>query len=448
VFLISAFIVALFVSAQPSHADELQSYGTGEVTPSVLREGDHVEVTYRTIDPRSRSRMAEAVGLVVEVAQDVFIVENTDGDAVIEYGNVIRLDRTRSDAWTLDASDLQMPQAALIEKYLEGRELSGLEGTWVWDDASYEIVIIGNKAERIPRYDYVGIVLASQVEDWQAGEVKVLLKETASEGTYSAIFVTDEKSRHGTTVRVDEGKVMEASFPHPYRRRSITRLIHKTYPIPEPVDATTTDIEEKRALMVGSGFFVTPTVVATANHLVEGSDSIVVKFNGNTTGAVIRTRDKRNDIALLTVEAASLGGSPIIPLAVGDPADTLEGDRLVASGYASPTAPRPSVALLVVNSLFGTDDDLTQFTLSTSLGKVAIGGPVIDTSNRVVGIALPADTSSTEATHVAMKANLLADLLKLSSLDSAPAPEPSPDGLDATLLGQMARSAVVLIESH
>ena len=445
---IVSILIVFIISTAPSYADELQSFGTGEVDASILQVGDRVEVTYRTVDTRSRSRMAEVVGLVTEVAVDVFVVDHPDGESVIQYEVVIRLDRTRSNAWTLDPLDLAMSQAALVEKYLEGRELEGLEGTWVWDDTSYEIAVIGNGAEVIPRYDYVGIVIATQVDGWQSGEVKLLLKETASEGTYSAVFVTTDKTRYGTTVQVSEGKVMEASFPRPRSRRTFTRLIHKTYPLPEPVDSSLVDAEPERPLTIGSGFFVTPTTIATANHLVDQSDTIIVKFDGRIIGATIRSRDQRNDIALLTVEAAQLRGSTIVPLSLGDPSDTLEGDRIVATGFASPTAPRPSVAVATVNSLFGPGDDLTRFTVSDFLGESAVGGPLIDTSNRVVAIALPTDTTGTVPAHTAAKSDLLSTLLRLSSLEPAASPDSSSSGIDATLIGQMARSAVVLIEAR
>ena len=445
--LITLLLFALIVSVAPSHSDELQSFGTGEVDASVLQIGDHVEVTYRTVDARSRSRMAEALGLVTEVTADGFVVDHPDGEAIIDYEAVIRLDRTRSNAWTLDPMDLTMPQAALVEKYLEGRELEGLEGTWVWDDASYEIAIIGNETDRIPRYDYVGIILAAQVKGWQSGEVKLLLKETATEGTYSATFVTEDKTRYGTTVEIHEGRVMTVLLPGPVGRRPSRRLIHKTYPLPEPIDSTLVP-ESERVLAVGSGFFVTPTVVATVNHLVDAAETISVKFDGRITSATVRSRDQRNDIALLTVDTAPLQGSTIVPLSIGDPAETLEGDRIVASGFASPTAARPSVALATVNSLFGPRDDLTRFTISAFLGESAVGGPLIDTSNRVVAIVLPADTTGTTPAYTAARVDLLATLLRLSSLRPAPAPQSSPEGLDATLIGQMSRSAVVLIEAR
>lgn len=435
----------LLAAGSVLHAEPV-TFGTGEVNADAVQVGDQVEVTYRTVDRRSRSRMAEAMGMVTEVGAETFVVSGSEGESIIPYESVIRLDRTRSDAWTLDPRDLALPQGALLEKYLEGRELIGLEGTWVWEDAAYEIALVGNETDRIPRYDYVGIVLATRAEGWASGEVKLLLKETATEGVYSAVFVLGDKSRYGTTVKIDEGRVIEAILPRPLGRRTYKRLIHKTYPIPDP-PADTTTVETATRINVGSGFFVTPTVVATVHRLVEDADSITVTFDGRRLPAVVRSRDKRNNIALLTVDVSKLGGSIIVPLALGDPGETLEGDRVVTSGYSSPAAARPSVALATINSLFGPDEDLTRLTLSETLGDHAMGGPVIDTSNRAIGIALPPDTSAATPVNTAIKSDLLGSLLKLSALTPASAPPPSPDGLDPTLIGQMSRSAVVLIKA-
>ena len=192
-FLILVTAALSFLS--PVLSQEVESYGTGEVNPSVLRVGDHAEVTYRNVEPGSRSRMAEIVGMVVEVTPVFFVVENVDDEAVIEYDTIIRLDRTRNNSWTLDPLDLAIPQGVLIQKYMEGRELEGLEGTWVWDDTTFEIALVANAVGRIPRYDYAGIVIETRIEGWLSGEIKLLLKETATPEMYAAVFVTNDRSR-------------------------------------------------------------------------------------------------------------------------------------------------------------------------------------------------------------------------------------------------------------
>jgi len=429
-------------------AAETLTFGTGEVDPSVLRVGDQAEVSYRNDDPRSRSRFEEFVGMVVEVTPEFFVVEDDTDEAVITYDTVIRLDVTRTDVWTLDSLDIAMPQGALIEKYLEGRELTGLEGTWVWDDASFEIALIHTGAQRIPRYDYVGIILAAHSDAWRTGEIKLLLKETATEDTYSAVFILGDKTRYGVTVQIPEGRAIEASLPRPNSRWPSKRQINKTYPIPDEADADADSVdtapEPEWRWTIGSGFFVTDDIVVTANHLVEGSDSIRVIFGGKTTQGTIRSRDKRNDIALVSVNPVKT----VIPLIIGASDKTMEGDRIIASGYSPETAVRPSVNEGIISSVFGPNDDLTRYAISTQVSEAAVGGPLLNAANHIVGILLPTDSTSTGQVNIAAKSALLTSLLKLSSI-SVPTPsDVAFDPLETSLIAQMSRSCVAKIQAR
>jgi S1-C subfamily serine protease len=136
----------------------------------------------------------------------------------------------------------------------------------------------------------------------------------------------------------------------------------------------------------------------------------------------------------------------IIPLILGDPEQTMAGDRVVASGYASLDAPRPSVSEGIVNSLFGPDEDLTRFTISAAVGQTGAGGPLIDESNRVIGVLTPPDSNSVKPVQVALKADLLRSLLKMSGVTGTVQEPPTPtEALDTSLISQMARSVVVTI---
>ncbi len=197
-----AILTLLYALSPQLPAQETTTFGTGEVDHTTLQVGDMVEITYHAEGPRSRSPLEEASGMVVDIQPTFFVVEHADDEALIDYSAVIGLDRTRSDTWTLDPLDLAISPGSLVDKYLGNRELEGLEGTWGWDHAGFGIVVFKNRAEGIPRYDYVGILTATSEPGWQSDEVKLLLKETASEETYSATFVVADKQRFGTTLQV------------------------------------------------------------------------------------------------------------------------------------------------------------------------------------------------------------------------------------------------------
>jgi S1-C subfamily serine protease len=420
----SLAVALLLWLATPSTAAETEAFGTGEVNAAALMIGDHVEISYRGRTAQGRASFEEAVGTVVHVSDDLFEVETATDILELYYETIIRLDRTREVFWSLDPNDILLSETEFLAKYLESNELTGLEGTWVWDDRAFEIVIVKDESGRIKRFDYIGLILSSTLPDWKMGEIKLLLKQTATDGAYSAVVVTGKKDKFNTTVSIEEDRLIDGMFPQePEGRRLERHQILRTYPIPVPIPDEPEDILEPSLSRQGSGFFITRNIIATANHLVEDADTIVVKLNGLPLNVVVKGRDKRNDIALLSIDSNSrdaLRGLTVVPLILGDSGQTSEGDRIVTSGVPSPNAARPSVSEGIVNSLFGPDEDLTRFTISTTVRENEIGGPLIDSSNRVIGIVLPPDSTTTGPISLAVKADLLATLLRMTSIRTTP----------------------------
>ena len=415
--------------------------------------GDRVDVAYTGRTPQGRASIEEATGSVVQVDERSFEInadqtlEASDQTITVQYERIIRLDRQREIFWALDTSDLQISEGEFVAKYLGNNELTGLEGMWVWEDRSFELIVIKDESDRIKRFDYIGLVLATNRPGWRMGEIKMLIKETAKNGTYSAVFITAQKEKFNTMVVIRDEREILALLPNEIQSTQLEkRHIFRTYPIPDDPG----DLEPKAAgVRAGSGFFVTAEIIATANHLVEGSEKIEVTIGGKRVRAVVRSRDKRNNLALLSIateDQDALSEIAIIPLIVGDPEQTMEGDRVVASGYTSLDAPRPSVSEGIINSLFGPDEDLTRFTISATIGQTEVGGPLIDQSNRVVGVLMPPDSTSAGSVQVALKANLLRSLLKMSGVEGTVQEAlASTEALDTSLISQMARSAVVTI---
>ena len=447
----TSILAALLITGSTSLSAETETFGTGEVDATVLSIGDHVEVSYRGRNARGRASIEEAVGTVVRVNDELLEVDTAQSVVTLFYKTIIRLDRTRETFRSLDAEDILLSEAELVAKYLANNELTGMEGVWVWDDRSFEIVVIKDESDRIKRFDYIGLILSSTLPSWKLGEIKLLLKQTATEEAYSAVVVTSEKKNYNTTVLVRKNRLIEGLLPREPDGGQIERhQILRTYPLPKEPE-TRVATSESKLVRHGSGFFISSDIIATANHLVEEANTIVARLNGHAIEVSVKGRDKRNNIALLSIDASSqdvLKGLTVVPLILGDSGETSEGDRVVTSGFTSHNAVRPSVSEGIVNSLSGAKEDLTRFTISSADRPGVIGGPLIDSSNRVIGIVLPPDSTDSGAIHVAVKADLLSALLRMASIRAA-----SPDTSDATskidtsLIGQMARSAVVSIEA-
>ncbi len=84
---------------------------------------------------------------------------------------------------------------------------------WVWDDGSFEVVIIKDESEGIKRFDYVGLVLASTQPGWRMGEVKLWIKQTATDGVYAAVVITGEKEAFNTILEIEEERIIDAMLP-------------------------------------------------------------------------------------------------------------------------------------------------------------------------------------------------------------------------------------------
>jgi S1-C subfamily serine protease len=187
---------------------------------------------------------------------------------------------------------------------------------WVWEDRSFELIVIKDESDRIKRFDYVGLVLATNQPGWRMSEIKMLIQETAKNGSYSAVFITGKKEKFNTMVVIQDKREILALLPKEVQstRLKSTQLekrhIFRTYPVPDDTDESNAKAVEVRA---GSGFFVTGNIIVTANHLVEDSEKIEVSIGGKRVRAISRSKDKRNNLGI----TLNRHGGPRSPLGNG-----------------------------------------------------------------------------------------------------------------------------------
>ncbi len=154
-------------------------------------------------------------------------------------------------------------------------------------------------------------------------------------------------------------------------------------------EASTVRIEGRAcgALQDGSGFVVEPGVVATNAHVVAGARGVTVKTSGGVEldGQVV-TYDPFRDLALITVEGLDLS-----PLALRD---TTVGSTGGVVGYPG-GGPLAVSAFEVSDRIVATGRDLYDerdttreiLVLASELSPGDSGGPLIDNSGAVVGVA-------------------------------------------------------------
>ena len=140
----------------------------------------------------------------------------------------------------------------------------------------------------------------------------------------------------------------------------------------------------------GSGFVVDAQGhIVTAAHVVDNASSIKVTFaDGTTRTATLTGKDDATDVAVLKIDPSGL---TLHPLALGSSASLEVGDALAAIG--SPFGYEESFSTGIVSGLDRTIQAPNGFTVAHAIQTDAAlnpgnsGGPIVDSSGRVIGIA-------------------------------------------------------------
>jgi putative serine protease PepD len=140
----------------------------------------------------------------------------------------------------------------------------------------------------------------------------------------------------------------------------------------------------------GSGFVVDANGhIITAAHVVDNATSIKVTFaDGTTRTATLTGKDDATDVAVLKVDPSGL---TLHPLKLGRSASLDVGDAVAAIG--SPFGYEESLSTGIVSGLDRTIEAPNGFTVAHAIQTDAAlnpgnsGGPIVDSSGRVIGIA-------------------------------------------------------------
>lgn len=135
----------------------------------------------------------------------------------------------------------------------------------------------------------------------------------------------------------------------------------------------------------GSGFYITSSgYILTNQHVVDGCKKVTLNYNGKEFVANIIASDSKNDLAILK---SKVRPSRFYKLSPNDP--KLLQDVIIA-GY--PLGKRVSSAIKTskgsVTSLAGFGDNYSNFQTDAALNQGNSGGPIIDESGNVVGVAV------------------------------------------------------------
>jgi S1-C subfamily serine protease len=146
--------------------------------------------------------------------------------------------------------------------------------------------------------------------------------------------------------------------------------------------------QTQRGEATGSGFVIDDQgYILTNAHVVEGASKVTVQLGDTTMGARVVGSDTSADIAVLKVNTA---GAKLHPLALGDTSSVQVGDPVVAIG--NPFGLDRTVTTGIVSALQREIQAPNGVTIKHVIQTDAAvnpgnsGGPLIDSSGRVIGI--------------------------------------------------------------
>jgi putative serine protease PepD len=166
----------------------------------------------------------------------------------------------------------------------------------------------------------------------------------------------------------------------------------------------------------GSGFVYDDSGdIVTNQHVVDGADSISVKFwNGKTYKATLVGSDASTDLAVIKVDAPT---SILHPLSLGDSSKVSVGDGVVAIG--SPFGLEETVTSGIVSALHRSMDAPNNFTINDSIQTDAAinhgnsGGPLLDLHGRVIGVnaQIESDSGGSDGVGFAIPSNTVRSIV-------------------------------------
>lgn len=349
-------------------------------------------------------------------------------------------------------------RSEIIAKNLSNRELSPIEGVWVWSTNEFEAAIIRNTTEYYKDYDYLGVITDTRNSNWSRGEVKLLLKETASTLAYSGTYFDEAHNELGTLFLLSSPNVIEFNVPVGLYGNPHSIMLVRNF----PKESRTSRIEKSESS--GTGFFVTHDLVATNYHVVREAKQISLSVTG---GAAIQgellLKDSQNDLAILRVNLSNpvntvAAFKGVKCLAVGNSDEARSGDTVFTLGFplSGLLAATPSVGQGVISNSAGMDNDLRMFQISIPIQPGNSGSPLLDSNGRVIGIItsslsgkamLKATGTLPQNVNFAIKSSYLKTMLSMAPSSDCVVSSQAKQNLTAREIQDYYASSVVAISA-
>lgn len=313
---------------------------------------------------------------------------------------------------TLSTPHRYVTEAELKEKIRVNND--GIVGVYENNgQASYKLCCVRNQDVYSSEEGYTLIYISGNGGvRWSLGDVKAMLKPTATLGLFKAVWYDVNKSNKELYVTFD-GSAMKVYC------NNTEELFVKMY----PNVWTESPMPSGGSAWTGSGFALNNGYIVTNFHVVENAKSIkVTGIKGSHTirfNAGVVAIDKNNDLALIKIKDKRFVGFGTIPYSVKTSISDV-GESVFVLGYPLTTTMGKDIKLTtgVVSSRTGFKGDVALYQISAPIQPGNSGGPLFDSKGNLIGI-VSAKHKDAENVGYAIKTIYLKNILESMSLLSA-----------------------------
>lgn len=272
------------------------------------------------------------------------------------------------------------------------------------EDGEYFLLYISDK-ERLPW--------------WKVGDIKAVLKKSATPGFFKADWLMANKSYNDNAYVAFEGGSLKTVVNN--EEDGYLKMYSGQNNSSAGYNQPGGSIEK----WSGTGFALSDGYIATNYHVIEDAKSISVQgiggnFNISYNAEVIAS-DKFNDLALIRINDNRFNGFGSVPYAVKTNIAEV-GEEIYVLGYPMTSTMGDEIKLTtgVISSKTGFQGDVSLYQISAPIQPGNSGGPLFDTNGNVIGI-VNAKHQGAENVGYAIKALYLRNLIEsLSSLSILP----------------------------
>ena len=253
---------------------------------------------------------------------------------------------------------------------------------------------------------------------WQTGDVKAILRPSATNGVYKADWYMADKGIESNVHVFFDGMSMKTiiSLDNTYANSGTEEDFYlKMYPTASSNAPASSNTQSEWS---GSGFALNSGYLVTNYHVVENARSIKVKgVNGGfytAYNAEVVAMDKYNDLALLKIKDSRFSGFEPIPYKVKTSTSEV-GEEIFVLGYPLTSTMGDEIKLTtgVISSKTGFQGDVSLYQMSAPVQPGNSGGPLFDSKGNLIGIVNSKHTGA-ESVGYAIKASYLSNLVESS----------------------------------